>query len=117
MYRSKIAAPRVVQKQSIPRLSWSIVRRRYAPQIAIANVAISAGRGSSVGSKSSESATAIGSQRTIVTTFQPANHAMSKWSGSTGRRRSRLRSPSRIRYSQYGAPKTTFMFRTSVQTM
>ena len=77
MYRSKIAAPRVVQKQSIPRLSCSIVRMRYAPQIATANVAISAGRGSSVGSNASESPIAIGIQSTIITTFHPANQAMS----------------------------------------
>ena len=50
---------------------------RYAPQIAIANVTISAGRGLSDGSKTSDSPKAIGSQRTIITTFQPANHAMS----------------------------------------
>jgi hypothetical protein len=80
-------------------------------------VTISAGRGESVGSNTSDSPNAIGSQRTIITTFQPANQAMSQWSGSIGRRRSLFSSPSRMRYSQYGAPKTMFMFRTSVQTM
>ena len=49
--RSKIAAPRVVQKQSIPSASWNIVRSRYAPQIATANTAISRRRGSRTGSK------------------------------------------------------------------
>ena len=53
------------------------MRRRYAPQIAIEKTTISSGRGSSVGSNTRMSPAAIGSQSMIVTTFQPANHAMS----------------------------------------
>ncbi len=65
----------------------------------------------------SQSTAAIGSQRTIVTTFQPAKPAMSSCSGCSGRSNDAENSPSRIRYSHPYGVKTMFMFRTSVQMM
>ena len=99
MKSSKIALTRVVQNVIIPRIERNIVRIRYAPQIATAKTATSIGRGSSVGSKMSQSAAAIGSQRTITTTFQPANAATSSCRGWIGRSSAADSCPSRIRHS------------------
>ena len=93
------------------------MRIRYAPQIAIAKTPTSIGRGSSTGSKMSQSTAAIGSQSTITTIFQPANAAMSSCSGWIGRSSAAESCPSRIRHSHPYGVKTMFMFRTSVQTM
>ena len=102
---------------TIPSADRNIVRIRYAPQIATQNAATSAARRSNVGSKAIQSTAAIGSQRMIVTTFQPAKPAMSSWMGWRGRSSAAESSPSRIRHSQPYGVKTMFMFRTSVQTM
>ena len=59
----------------------------------------------------------MGSHIRITTGFQPANAAMSSWSGCSGRRSAAESSPSRIRHSQPKGVKTMFMLRTSVQTM
>ena len=72
-----MAAPRVVQKHSIPMHDWNIVRMRYAPQMAMKNTTIFCGFRSKVGSKSRVSARPMGIQSAITTTFQPAKYAMS----------------------------------------
>jgi hypothetical protein len=98
-------------------VDWIIVRMKYAPQIAMTKTPISSGVGSSVGSNAKINPAATGSQSATMTNFDPANQAMSLCSGCSGRSRSRVMWPSRMRHSQKGAPKTTFMLRTSVQTM
>ena len=102
---------------TIPSEVRNIVRIRYAPQMATQNAAISAARMSIEGSNAIQRTAAIGSQRMIVTTFQPAKPAMSSWIGWRGRSSAAESSPSRIRHSQPYGVKTMFMFRTSVQTM
>jgi len=70
-----------------------------------------------VGWKMSDSTAAIGSHRTITTSFQPASPARSLWIGWTGLRSIADSSPCRTRSSHAHGVRAMFMFRTSVQTM
>ena len=113
----KIGPTRVVQNDAIPRIQYGIVRTRYAPQIATANTAMSIGRTFSSGEKRSVRTAAIGSHMTIVTSFQPARRAMSRWIGKRGWSSMADSSPWRIRSSQPYGVKMMFIWRTKVQTM
>ena len=60
MYSENSAPTLVVQNVTSPSADWLNVRMRYAPQMATANTATSAGRTSNVGLKMSVRTTAIG---------------------------------------------------------
>ena len=95
----------------------NIVRIKYAPTSAKKKTTPSSTDGLSAGWNTADRPIAIGTQSATTTTFDPANHARSLCSGWIGRSSSPENRPSRMRHSQNGAPKTTLMFRTSVQTM
>ena len=67
-----IGPSRVVQKAAMPRFEYMSALTRYAPQIATAKTAASIGSMWNSGRNSSDSTTATGSHRTIMTSFHPA---------------------------------------------
>jgi hypothetical protein len=117
MYISNSGPTRVVQKVAMPTVDWLTERIRYAPQMASPKTPISSTVGAIWGWKSRASTAATGSQRTMTTTFQPANAPMSETIGKSGRSSAAESCPSRMRHSQPYGVNTMFIDRTSVQTM